>query len=129
MVVQANASRQPWTMVVHLENASTTRGTVMRTVGLSSLAFFAKTQFAIGLDSEGGSLRWCVGGQTGVAGRAGCASGVCEDGGGVAPVEHQVENDAADRSILAYPTGFCHGAGTNINHNPYCPRGNAVDKC
>lgn len=54
MVAQADARREPGAVVVHLEDAATTRRAVVSAVGLSCLAFLAEADFAIGFNSEGG---------------------------------------------------------------------------
>lgn len=67
----------------------------MGTVGLSSLALFAETKFTVGFHGEGGRDA-PVGGEGAIAMFVGGAAGVCEDGGGIAPVQHKVEEDAGN---------------------------------
>ena len=89
------------TVVVHFQDAALAGGAVVAAVGLLGLALIAEAQFAgRGLDGEGRilGLGALLGGQmavaiVGVEGRA----GIGEDGGGVAPVEHEVEEDAERR--------------------------------
>lgn len=65
----------------------------MSAVGLSCLALFAKPEFAIGLDGEGGGSRGRLCREGTVAILVGGAPGRSEDSVCVAPVGEEVEND------------------------------------
>jgi len=45
VVTQANASREPWAVVVHLQDAALACGAVVGAVGLLGLALVAEAQF------------------------------------------------------------------------------------
>lgn len=99
VVAQAHAGRQPWTVMVHLQHTALAGGAVMRAVRLVCLALVAEAHSAIRcLDGEGGVLdadALLLLGQIAVAiFVVERRPGVGEDGGGVAPVEQAVENEA-----------------------------------
>lgn len=52
MVAKANACREPWAVVVHLEDTATTRAAMVGAIGLSGMAFFAVSHLAVGLHCE-----------------------------------------------------------------------------
>lgn len=98
VVPEPDTGGEPGAVVVHLEDAAAARGAVVRAVRLPSLAFLAEARLAVGLDGEG---RGVVG--AGLSGReeavavvVGRGAGVGEDGGGVGPVEEDVEYEAHD---------------------------------
>lgn len=96
MVAQADASCKPWTVVVHFQDAAAAGGAVVSAVGLSCLALFAKSEFAIGLDGKGGGIRGCLCREGTVAMVVGGAPGRSKDGVCIAPVEQKVENDGEE---------------------------------
>lgn len=96
VVAQADTCRQPRAVVVHLEHAAAAGGAVVGAVGLAGLALFAEAQFAVGLNSERGGRGRGVCRECAVAIVVGGAAGRGKDGGGVAPVGHEVERDAEE---------------------------------
>jgi hypothetical protein len=64
------------------------------TIGLPGLALFTEADLAIRLDCEGGGGGRGVGRESAVASIVCSASRRCENGGGVAPVEQEIESDA-----------------------------------
>ena len=107
VVAQADARGQPGAVVVHLEHAAAAGRAVVGAVGLAGLALLAEAHLAVGLDREGRD-GGRVHGQGAIAIVVGGAAGRGEDGRGVAPIEHQVEGDAPERSWLAC---LCRGRG------------------
>ena len=74
----------------------------MGAVGLPSLTLLAEAEFAIGLDGEGCSARRGVGRKGRVARVVRRTAGIREDSGGVAPIEHHIEENTANGSFGAY---------------------------
>jgi len=108
VVAQANASREPRAVVVHLQDAALARGAVVGAVGLLGLALVAEAQFTGGcLDSEGRVLHlssFLRRQMTVAILEIERRPGVGEYGGSVAPVEHKIEEDAEGRRELSYAT-------------------------
>lgn len=98
VVAEADAGGEPGAVVVHFQDAALARGAVVGAVGLLCLALVAEAQFTRrGLYGEGRvvQLSALLRGQMAVAVlEAQRRAGVGEDGGCVAPVEHEVEEDA-----------------------------------
>lgn len=107
VVAEANTGSEPGTVVVHFQNAALARGAMVGAIGFFGLALVAKAQFAgRGLDGKGCvvDLAALLRGQVAVAiFDVERGSGVGEDGGGVAPVEHEVEEEAKGRGCFAGP--------------------------
>lgn len=82
--------------MVHLENAALAGRAMVGAVGLAGLAFLTKPELAVRLDGEGGGARRSNGRQGRVAHAIGSTTRLGEDGRGVAPVEHRVEDEGAE---------------------------------
>lgn len=87
MVAQPDASREPGTVVVHLQDTATTCRAVVGTVRLPCLAFLAEAELAISFHGKGGRGSVFVCRQGAVAAVVGSATGGCEDCGRICPVE------------------------------------------
>lgn len=98
VVAEADTGSEPGTVVVHFQDAALAGGAVVGAIGFLGLALVAEAKFAgRGLYGKRRVLDVAafLRGQVAVAildveGRA----GISEDGGCVAPVEHEVEEDA-----------------------------------
>lgn len=131
VVAQAHARRKPGAVVVHLQDAALAGRTVVGAVGLLGLALVAESSTAIGgFDGEGGELHTAsFGGRQGavaiVEGKR--RPGIGEDGGGVAPVEHEVEEDAEGGRELSGPA-ICGRDEADARLDPDSPRRQPVDE-
>lgn len=149
VVAQAHAGREPGAVVVHLQDTALACRAVVGAVRLVRLALVAEAHAAVGgLDSEGRVLQTpaLLGGQIAVAiGVAEGRAGVGEDGGGVAPVEEAVEDEAEGRGEVACAgvsalhvclraagvrtgPGILGGHKADADLDPAGPRGQAVDE-
>lgn len=99
VVAQTDARSKPRAVMVHLQDAFATSATVVRAVGLASLAFLAEAHAAIGLDGEGGPGGGCGRRKGRVATDIRGAAWAREDGGGIAPIEEGVEDDAGNGGV------------------------------
>ena len=114
VVAEADAGSQPRAVVVHLQHAALACRAVMGAVGFLGLALFAEAKVAgRGFDGEGrvGVVALLLGRQVGVAVDGGQRRAwVGEDGGGVAPVEQEVERDAEEGGEFACAGGSAAAA-------------------
>lgn len=95
MVSEPDAGGQPGAVVVHLQHAALASRAVVGAIGLACLAFLAEPELAIRLDGKGGGVGSGDGGQGRIAHAVRGTTGIGEDGRGVAPVEHGVEEETA----------------------------------
>lgn len=102
MVSKPDAGGQPGAVVVHLENAALTSRAVVCAIGLAGLAFLAEPEFAIRFDGKRGGVGGGDGGQGRIAHTVCGTTGIGEDGRGVAPVEHGIEEETASGGTGSY---------------------------
>lgn len=152
VVAQPDTRRQPWAVVVHLEDASAACRAVVRAIWLASLALLAESKLAVALDCEGrcrAVLAAAACREKAVAVDIGRRPGIRKDGRRVGPVEQQIERDANGRgyracicapdlsasrarntSCISSPTypAAAVALAANAHHHPARPRRQAVDK-
>lgn len=90
MISKPDAGGEPRAVVIHLQHAALAGRAVVGAIGLACLAFLTKPKVSVRLDGERGRVRRRDGGQRRVAHAICRATGIGEDGCGVAPVEHGV---------------------------------------
>lgn len=92
VVSQANASRKPRAVVIHLQNAAAACRAVVGTIGFPGLALLAETKLAIALDGKRCRivLASLARGKEAISVIVGGRTGIREDGCGITPVEHGV---------------------------------------
>ena len=106
MVAKADASGQPWTMMVHLEHAAAACRAVVGAIRLTSLAFLAEAYLTIALDSEGRSVIQVdlVRRKEPVAVIVGRRSGARKNSRRIAPIQEKVEEYTDETRSCAFST-------------------------
>lgn len=89
-------------------------------VRLTSLALFAEPELSIALDCKGTPLGGVLCREEAVAHIVRRRAGRCKDGGGIGPVEHEVERNTYYRRAVAYPAALPANVA-NTDHHPYSP--------